>query len=1536
MLQTERDPQGNGRTSRASNMSASSRGFHNGPVPGGRPDLLSSAAYGVMGMLRTSTEVGDIGGVPYESSLNMPNVPLAPRRNGASSRMSTGSSHSTASRRTSAQQAKHQIRPSSSSGPRQSMTKNQNVPQYQPDTLSPTMLNLPGTSPLVPFARNSRDGGRSRSMTHHTSQPHLGLTNNRSYSSLQGYDRSQRPRSPFDPYMTSYPRNLLRPGTRPVSPASTYSDYADMQPRAPYGNTAYSRVRVPSDNSLHRTQRGHMKPPVRSKSPAYHVPRHGQSGIPPMPAVPQQYYGDLARVAPRSTKASVSSFSTNVRTDSDPPSSDGPSPPTPKDGVQTGLLPNLTGSQVVGSNPRGVVKVTVPENTLYYDGSEEYYERDGYTIADTDAIPMPFGYEIKTIAEELTPFETPHDVEVVVAQEHVEPRVYDPEDRAELPASPVPRRLTRDLVRELVGDQPSTTEEVDISNLSLNGKNSDEVAIKEYEQQQAVGLAKGVSMTEVAQPKGSNEHRCSSLSQAMTSLMDSSTVEVAVRFDCNSAATATNTTEDGMSDLLDGYQHTETKEDVGATEKTSIPDGAAEHKRSHTPKSSDEQSFKSCPDLRDQPNKDLDARSFKTCKDTMTPDRVMSMPPSSLPSWSVKKNDTELKRPLSEIPPSKPAPNVLRKQPPVPPRESSFSKVTSRMRANSRLSSRHGSTVTSVPSSLEGSAQQQLNIPPRDSSSSKEAQNHKEATSFLLKSTKALSMLGKKPAKIEPVDQPGLSSNVVKAEVLQNEVHYPFKRPMPTEETAEVVQSPKKTLAKQGVVFDKLAVGATSSPGPGSKQLTPSRTGSAGAAQSMHHHHSLSTPSPIIAEPSSIYSPGTISFSSKSHTSSSPADLPRSPEHGRRNSQTTTHLDWNGTGTSPQPPTNAMRARVFHSNRQDETTTDLRFSGYRQAANRLPDVQEESHEDSNLNNSPSNPKSSNFSSPVGGRHSFLDETPCVRRSSVQTFRIPNVDVEQTMGKGFLDKTQHDVMRQQGMNSTHDLPLVGRLPSMNFSSMDLVGNVNQLLDLRSSRSFDGTDAVPEERDNGRLQMSTSEGGMREKYKSLFAGLEGSEKTQVAAEPAIDLISVKRRFHVNGIIGDVKNVDIPSVDGLTERISGFLPWRDGTKDDGTVQFPEEEEIMEHAMVEIQGVGGPVPKRSSARLRPIPGSPHMVVVDDAVYEEWTGGEKEDAAVGIESNEQAGINAGRRNLRDITGLECLLPVRVGSSRSVHTPSGKSPGSPMGPKRTAANPWQDQEHPPEKVYNWADIDLHAQKVSRVSPRRELPPPRPRLSESSSGASTLSPHHNKQATSPSAIDLYTRAQYHNNNRLCSSTHLDTLPTPGLDASGYPTGPITVRGSDHSHEAGDRYPTSSLSPPSNVNIQEIAQQQHSHLSDSEDEAATGRKRRFTLRRRAISASQPPEMSEIKVSHPDGPSSFFASMQESAEEGRDLEANPRRQTYRGVQGMSNADYLKGRFVKKWNGMIRNIGKKWRKVFPKKNNRNQGMKYHNPTAGHRVVTP
>ncbi|KAH6859216.1 hypothetical protein B0T12DRAFT_407756, partial [Alternaria alternata] len=234
MLLSEQDPNGGGRMSRASNVSALSRTSGKPASRAPSSEIQPALDRGVSSMLRTGTEMGNVGiGAQFDDLSGINNM-QRPMRSRATSRMSTASSMSNTSSRAS-KQLRHF--PSSSSAPRQPMSHYGQ--QYVTDTLSPTTMNASGSSPFNGRAKSDRDSHRSHSMTHTIQPPRFGLVSNRSLTSLRPQPASRSSNS-YN-YPISYGSGLRPPGPyqRSVSPA--LGDDARLPPQ---GLQAYDDQRV--------------------------------------------------------------------------------------------------------------------------------------------------------------------------------------------------------------------------------------------------------------------------------------------------------------------------------------------------------------------------------------------------------------------------------------------------------------------------------------------------------------------------------------------------------------------------------------------------------------------------------------------------------------------------------------------------------------------------------------------------------------------------------------------------------------------------------------------------------------------------------------------------------------------------------------------------------------------------------------------------------------------------------------------------------------------------------------------------------------------------------------------------------------------------------------------------------------------------------------------------------------------------------------------------------------------------------------------
>ncbi|KAL6171847.1 hypothetical protein ACJQWK_02846 [Exserohilum turcicum] len=1639
---SDRDPNGGGRTSRASNVSALSRTSGKTAQRPPSSDFPALVGRGVSSMLRTETEMGNVGGVVLDDLSGVGSMHRTLQRHRAPSRMSTASSMSN----TSSGASKHfRGYPSSSSAPRHSTGPH--GPQYVANVLTPPMPNGTAPSSFDELGNRSRDPQRSRSMTNSMHPPYA-LSSNRSLTSLRPAHGSH-PQNPYV-YPGSYGAGLMPMNSnhRPISPA--LSDNTGMRPRAShrledqrlsnggYGqayanmgrahrkrgqqnggqgqqyrglgnphNVGQMRTRLPSQPSLlsleDRREEEDNFPPydgmaydeqiegLHSGNPhlrrdrvasRYHDYR---SEAPPLPANHKHRIAVEHARCKRPAPGSVSSGSTNLRADSDVPSSDMTSPPTPRDGTHIELLHNRDGTKAVDLRTMGSNKLIVSEektSVAYYDYSEQF-DHDEYAQPDTRAIPT--GFVDRTVIEQCVPASgvaalnsdsfleqeaQPMSMVVVspnpnnIANHHANvatctdnPSMAQPANIAELPASPVARRITRDLI--LKGLEASTTGDIQSlaksPNTSVDSERTQSVDLPVKPHSAADGQVR--TSLHSAQNK---ENRYSILSQAGSSILDSSTLNFAVRHsipvatnggfgeevarefgrDANMAASPGRSTEDGMTDVLAGYQGGDSKcetdllRNVTNSEKKTH---AEEHTATgtedvmkplplvipstsnHAHKPSDDQSFKSCTDMLEEPSgralsdsqkdcvgssgsatdtlrkreehpKESGTCSFSTTSDAVGPDCEAFVPPSRLPLPSLgtmvmKKNKTS-----SDVSSGLPA-VVPRKQPPVPRRESSFSTVANKLRPNSKTSVRKSSLSASGSSSTLSTTHPSLVVPQRDSSVSKEAQRVHAAVSFLMRPLPSRFAKGLKRADADdtpksdetvlctvasPQDTNGgaaskdvpVSPSTVDAEELIEKVSL---TPTGVPPKTRVIRFDPPEADNQHKAFGN-------SPAPEKDQQTPGSM------------------SPVVPEPSSVYS--IQDHSSPSHEEACPHVVPTSSDSNRRDSQTTTHLEWHHYGqpcAAPDSqqmslrPSNGIGSHLDSlalaplTNSQEDSTTDLRLSRYRYPgpSRYLPDLKEESHEDSSLNTSASNLKSSSFRYPFGApsgiRASGEDLINFSRRSSSRA----------SCRRSGVDSSVGGALAQ-----THGLP------SMRFSRINLFDGLSDDLGLRYSRSMEEVAHVSQRLSRANPPRPASAGDVKGLQISL-AELEEVERSRMSMQPNTMMgLLAMHGARSPEFMAEIERLTIPSVGGLTQRFSEFFPsLREYYKCGESAEFPVEEEIEKHAIEEIHEVH-PTQKRSSARLRPIRGVSHMVVIDDDLYEEMTGKEKgkekeknaasamdEGAAatdasgagsIGGESEKGKGVTTPptQHETAPLPKLQGPSPVFLRPrSNTVNLQGRRHSGESAlssrrslrsfvsTPTATETRPWNS-----DKNYPWTtstnpsiDISLPPPTAAKHSPRPGPSHLRNRLSEASSASSFSTAQTATASPFGSPADSTAHARQHR-----------------FSSFG--------RSNDQPHEVGERYPTSALSPPTAIF------RDHLSASDTSDDEYydTSRKTRLSLRKRFSSSHKTPPEST-------GPSAA-SIVQDSAGEAQAFSsaAKANRHTFRDAEGMRAADYRKQRII------------------------------------------
>jgi serine/arginine repetitive matrix protein 2 len=1229
----------------------------------------------------------------------------------------------------------------------------------------------------------------------------------------------------------------------------------------------------------------------------------------------------------RSDYHSSSNGSTNRRNDSDGPSSDATSPPTPTYMVASGGVGRPIGKQA-----------HIPDNpTIRREPLTNYQEYSDYTERWENNDPNDSISPLGSILEEQgspKPLIKKVDVATVDAAFHtnttMRPEIAElPESSSpKAPVSLVPRPLTRELVKSMIGPMSPTGGLPSYAG-SANADSFQDASTNDG--RKSVDIAQHDQSTASRQTVGHTVNRRSILSQADSSVVNSSTIELAITKLVTAttehnveAATAGNTTEasgadraptteDGMSDLLDDYQHTDDvkHEADSALHEDILADDCTERRSSHAAKSSDEQSFKSCTDLPDSTEygvekveansliaggsiaepapafKGSDAKSFKTCKDAVTSEHVASASASSLPLSRLAVSDAKSKRPASAMPFLSPL--ASEHKPPLPSTsDSSLMKPANPFRSN------HKSASASIASSTGSPHRGPPPVPPRESSSSKEAQRSHAALAWLAKGKARLS--GKTAKKDVAQPEEDNSQNIptpppMRERLLSRKVTGDLDQGLNIDNvsmaTAPAEPSEMGSMSKNELTRDSMSPSGPSLRTTPAMQARPSTSSSP-----LKHVSAMSLPD----VPSSF--PG--------RARSSLVGRPQTPEGNRRDSQTTTRLSWHAPGPQISRPVNHDVQGVVHDAVQDETTTDLRPMTFPRYTANLPDLKEESHEDSSLNTSASNLKHSNFRFPGAGppdlRNGGMavdDAAVCGRASSVKSYR-----------KSVLAKSR-------------------RLPSMEFSEMNLLEKLGDyVVEHRGSRSVELPPEMREEFVQLEQSRPASAGGACETYPSSFIGVDTSNAT---SSILADNSRKKRSFSPQALKEEVDNLNIPSVDGLTQRVSELMPslrenFGEEGASEGVQEFAEEEKIMEHALEEIQEVSKPSAKQSVARLRPIAGSLSLAVTYDDLYKEPHQKNRDGASASAKELSEIGATKGRswsvahtaaRDGPTVAELEVPAPpvlrarslslghpeLRVSLDSRLSSRSGRTLDSTRPNTVTDTRPWNREENYPWATTGSVDIDISLPRpaAARSSPRPGPSNLRHRLSEASSTSGSFGPAGTSaSATSPvgstpapGSAYLPSRVRRESVKRWSTFAHKQPVNSPvGFDASGFATGPVRVREDDQSHGAGERYPTSALALPAYLHVADSTSRLSDYTTDEDAEPSSSRKawlNRKSRRNRRDTSSRPKSSRAQEVPQPLDTNDTNLSEDDSAA----IQPRANRRTFQGAEGMSKWIYQLRRF-------------------------------------------
>jgi hypothetical protein len=482
-------------------------------------------------------------------------------------------------------------------------------------------------------------------------------------------------------------------------------------------------------------------------------------------------------------------------------------------------------------------------------------------------------------------------------------------------------------------------------------------------------------------------------------------------------------------------------------------------------------------------------------------------------------------------------------------------------------------------------------------------------------------------------------------------------------------------------------------------------------------------------------------------------------------------------------------------------------------------------------------------------------------------------------------------------------------------MNLFDGLTDDLGLRYSRSMEEVPNAPQRLSRGSPLRPASAGDVTGLRLSL-ADLNEAERSRFSMQPtAMMSLFAMHRARSPELMAEIERLTIPSVGGLTQRFSEFFPsLREYYQCGEPTEFPIEEEIEKHALEEIHEIH-PTQKRSSARLRPLRGVSHMVVIEDDLYDEITSKQKgsgspgrPDDGVAANSASEADSIADRSTYKDdVTGTPTQnktapLPELQVPSLAVLRPRSHTVG-PRGlrisgdsalssrrslrsivstPTATETRPWNS-----DKNYPWATSTNPAIDISLPLPTAAKHSPRPgpshlcnRLSDASTASSFSTAQTATASPFGSPADSTAHARHHR-----------------FSAFG--------RNGDQSHAVGERYPTCALSPPTAIF------RDHLSASDTSDDEHydTTRKTRLSLRKRFSSTrkatldNQPTTRagrSKTNAQDLASPESTKPStnsiLQDCVGEAQAFTSSTtaNRHTFRDAEGMRAVDYRKHRII------------------------------------------
>lgn len=1313
---TERDPNVSGRESRASNISG--KDVRSASTTGMSPaDVLSS---GVLGMLKTTTESGDIGALSFQTR-RLPKVSsgTVPRQshNKVSSRPSSHFSRSASVRSKASNRSNRSANdpPMPGSWPYSHFPNFETLDVEHSNTDSRAYMPQESTRSLPLSSERPEPSERSFSITQNLHPAH-GINYHQSLTSLRSQGPPARPRSPY-----AYPTRLRRPGYRPGSPAS--SDNAGAMYKRPYMMRPGPAPRAHSTSPLppggyrelaYRHGANRSTPLLRTPSPLdipqmpdHDIPNHAYHNqqpqmsrfnktLLPLPAPELSAHPHYRQAAGQMQPVGAHMYRNVDEYHFLPPVQ--ARPPLPNTAPYMGFVQRVKTvlEERISSEDTG--QRQPPNGQVYYEEDHAYTLEEHLQPTEEPAYPIAD----QPIAQPPSPSTSPLMTSIAMGMIEAPETPLVEIISTTAPSTPTIKRLTRDMIKEAT----DTTSEAGVMSPA-----SYEASIMQYDS--------GNSSNESPTKKPSEPQRI---------------IEAEHEFPVNQSE------DDHDAELQED-------EPLGETTTTSVLEFPA-----HI------EDFSARFSIPEEPVSDVS--------------NIIEVNPNESDSASLNSSDS-----FSAAPPA-PHANAFGERPASLPH--------TRGPYADWLSQRGHAPTRSIPTIGDFSRYLSLN------------------------------------AQVQPKDK--ADEDVPKHEqmVVGSEEQSP--------ENKEVISSTKEAELEPEEVSE-----FSNNPGMVTVFPEPETNDENQPIVTTTVHPSSYSDSGHWATPSIIARRSYIPIDPRSgHTSVSSID-------GRLDPRRSSDL-----GASPAitPALSIRRSskRISVSSEQDTSLTatqgsnssvvESRLSGLRQFQFPLPDLTEDSQEDAsttNLRILGARPPGFRSSGPRGIRY---DGRPSNR-----------VSMQPQQPQSYLSRS--------GTNSCE-------MPSLNFSHSDLTARLNQALGLRSSKSLE---EVKRSKRRGiviSLERSASSGSFkeRERYRSFFMS---SDEPEHEDETTVELTD--RLISNTNLLSEINRLSIPSVNNLTIRLSELLPSINAGL--GESDLTKDDDAVKHTIDEIRDLGSPERLASAAASTAGPMSAGRPSLAEAMLEGSRSGalylmkdlpplprDRSNKRLSLISTPStlpvAAAFESRKDStqRDVAELEAPMqkpstqvaqhstPVKsVTEKKSMHS---------VKDKTGDGQPWnQEGNYPWSENTQTMDITVPSQITTTESPATQP------LIKSKTSRSTLDAHTDKgvhiaRTMSPGLhadADLIPKSDGPDLEKstplkkgLIGSLSRKIGIRPRIDKAGFAMDPAFLHPEERPVDPGDRYPTTGLTPPAGLNIEE----NRSFFSD--DSSRT--ERIVSLRKRLVRRTRKP--------------------------------------------------------------------------------------------------